>query len=315
MKAVIVDPKQPGKLILGNAAPPSASYTQALVRVHAFSLNRGEVRMTRAPRPNWRPGWDLAGVVEKAADNGLGPAAGARVVGILRAGAWAEQAAVPTDALAELPDNVTFAQASTLPVAGLTAYHALAKGGLLLGKNVLITGASGGVGDYVIQLGRLAGASVTAHVRRSEQEAAAREAGADNVVVGETPAEAKAHGPFALIIDSVGGPVLGAALGLVSEGTKVISFGTSAGGSVTFNAEKFYGVGMASLYGLIVFDELRTVEAADIGLARLAKLVGEGKLTPRISLEADWSEIDSVAQQLLDRQYPGKAVLTLGESV
>jgi NADPH2:quinone reductase len=267
--------------------------------------------MTRAPRPNWRPGWDLAGVVEKAAEDGTGPHVGARVVGLLRAGAWAEQVSVPTDALAEIPENVTFAQAATLPVAGLTAYHALYKGGLLLGKNVLVTGASGGVGEYAIQLGRLCGAVVTAHVRRPEQEAAAREAGADNVVVGETPAEAKVYGPFALMIDSVGGPVLGTVLGMVGEGTVVVSLGTSAGNSVTFDAQKFYGVGMASLYGLILFDELKKVESAAVGLARLAKLVGSGKLVPRISLEADWSEVDSVAQQLLDRAYPGKAVLSV----
>ena len=312
MKAVIVDPNQPGKLIIGNASPPRPAHTEALVRVHAFSLNRGEVRMTRAPRPNWRPGWDLAGIVEKAAEDGSGPPVGARVVGMLRAGAWAEQAAVPTEALAELPDTVTFAQASTLPVAGLTAYHALSQGGLLLSKNVLVTGASGGVGEYAIQLGRLSGASVTAFVRRPEQEAAAREAGAENVVVGETPAEAKTFGPFALIIDSVGGPVLGAALGMAEEGTKIVSLGTSAGSSVTFDAQKFYGVGLASLYGLILFDELKKGESAGVGLARLAKLVGEGKLVPRISLEADWAEIDTVAQQLLDRAYPGKAVMKLG---
>lgn len=311
MRAVIVDPKQAGRLLLGNAAPPRPAYTEALVRVLAFSLNRGEVRMTRAPRPNWRPGWDLAGTVEKAAEDGSGPPVGARVVGLLRAGAWAEMAAVPTDALAEIPENVTFAQASTLPVAGLTAYHALYKGGLLLGKNVLVTGASGGVGEYALQLGKLSGAVVTAHVRRSEQEAAAREAGADNVVVGETPAEAKAYGPFALMIDSVGGSVLGAVLSMVEEGTVVVSLGTSAGSSVTFDAQKFYGVGMASLYGLILFDELKKVESAAVGLTRLAKLVGSGKLVPRISLEADWSEVDSVAQQLLDRTYPGKAVLTV----
>jgi len=315
MKAVIVDPNHAGELIIGNASPPRPGHTEALVRVRAFSLNRGEVRMTRAPRPNWRPGWDVSGIVEKAAADGSGPAVGTRVVGFLRAGGWAEQASVPTNALAEIPANVTFAQASTLPVAGLTAYHALYKGGLLLGKNILVTGASGGVGEFAIQLGRLSGAVVTAYVRRPEQETAARQAGAENVVIGETPADAKAYGPFSLIIDSIGGAVLGAAMGLVEEGTKIVSLGTSGGHSVTFNAEKFYSVGLASLYGLILIDELNTVESADIGLRRLAKFVGAGKLIPRISLEADWSEVHVVAQKLLDRAYPGKAVLTIGENL
>ena len=204
---------------------------------------------------------------------------------------------------------MTFAQASTLPVAGLTALHCLIKGGFLLERPVLITGATGGVGDYAIQLAKLAGAKVVAHVRKPEQEAFAREIGADAVVVGDDLEPARQHGPYALMLDSVGGAVLGQLLGLVEEGTKIVSIGTSAGDQVTFNAQKFYGTGMTTLYGLNLFDELRTVEAASVGLARLAGLVGKGKLKPRISIEADWTEIADMAQQLLDRRYPGKAVL------
>src|SRR5207247_11345890 len=85
-----------------------------------------------------------------------GPRVGARVVGLLPEGAWAERVAVPTHALAALPDKVTFAQAATLPVAGLTALYALAKRGPLLGRRVLVTGATGGGGYFADQLARLA---------------------------------------------------------------------------------------------------------------------------------------------------------------
>src|SRR5882724_5721342 len=183
--AVVVDPEAPGRLVISPVAAPVPDRGEAVVRVRAISLNRGEVRRAGLAAAGWRPGWDLAGEVERAAADGAGPRVGARVVGLLPEGAWAERVAVPTYALAELPDKVTFSQAATLPVAGLTALHALAKGGLLLGRRVLVTGATGGVGDFAVQLARLAGAHVTASARRAEQSAAVRALGAHDVTVGD----------------------------------------------------------------------------------------------------------------------------------
>ena len=89
-----------------------------------------------------RPGWDFAGVVEGGAADGSGPPPGTRVVGLLPSGAWAERVRAAGDWLAPLPDGVSDAQAACLPVAGLTALHALRQGGLLLGRKVLIDGAT-----------------------------------------------------------------------------------------------------------------------------------------------------------------------------
>src|SRR5215813_2141021 len=184
-RAVVVDLEAPGRLVIRPVPDPVPESGEAVVRVRAISLNRGEVRRSTMAAAGWRPGWDLAGVIERPAANGLGPRAGARVVGVVLEGAWAERVAVPANALAELPDKVTFSQAATFPVAGLTALHALAKGGLLLGKRVLLTGATGGVGDFAVQLARLAGAHVTALARRADQAPALSQLGAHDIVVGE----------------------------------------------------------------------------------------------------------------------------------
>ncbi|HXJ81083.1 MAG TPA: zinc-binding dehydrogenase [Candidatus Methylomirabilis sp.] len=306
-RAVIVDPDAPGRLVIRPVAEPSPDRGEAVVRVRALSLNRGEVRRSGTAAAGWRPGWDLAGVIERTAADGSGPSVGARVVGLLPEGAWAERVAVPTHALAALPDKVTFSQAATFPVAGLTALYALAKGGLLLGRRVLVTGATGGVGDFAVQLARLAGAHVTASARRADRTAVLRQLGAHEVVVGDDiPAEPK----YDVIIESVGGRTLGTALAALGRAGVCVTLGVSASAEVTFDARAFFVSGRATLYGFYLFTELGS-EPASVGLRRLAELVASGQLAPHVSLERPWAEINQVAQGLMARKFSGKAVLTL----
>ena len=124
MRTVLVDPSAPGHLKLKELPAPVPLSNQALVQVEAISLNLGEVRRARRSDPGTLLGWDLAGTVTTPAADGSGPPAGTRVVGIVRAGAWAELAAVETASMAPLPDSVSCATAATLPVAGLTALYA-----------------------------------------------------------------------------------------------------------------------------------------------------------------------------------------------
>ena len=306
-RAVVVGPDAPGRLVIRSVTEPVPDRSEAVVRVRAVSLNRGEVRRSTMAVAGWRPGWDLAGEVARAAADGSGPRVGARVVGLLPEGAWAERVAVPTHALAELPDKVTLSEAATLPVAGLTALHALARGGSLLARRVLVTAATGGVGDFAVQLARLAGAHVTASARRADQVPALRQLGADEVVVGdEIPPTPK----YDLVIESVGGRTLGTALAALERGGVCVTFGVSAAAEVTFDARQFFVAGRTTLYGFYIFTELGS-EPASVGLRRLADLVEAGRLAPHISLERPWGEVGQVAQQLLARRFPGKAVLTL----
>ncbi len=308
MRAIVVDPKAPGRLVVQDVEDPKPSPSEALVKVAAISLNRGEVRRAYQAEAGWRPGWDFAGTLERAAADGSGPKEGARVVGLMSQGAWAERVSVPTNALAELPESVTFAQAASLPVAGLTALRALEKGGLLAERRVLVTGASGGVGHFACALAKLSGAHVVGAIRTPNYRDAVLQAGADEVVTGEELDGAERLGRFDLALDSVGGKTLGKVLTLLSPGGTCVVFGATGGQESTLHVSQFYATGGLTLYGFFLFYEhFRNPVGSD--LSRLARLVAGGHLNVPIEVEAPWTEIAEVAQKLTDRAFTGKAVL------
>ena len=131
--------------------------------------------------------------------------------------------------------------------------------------------------------------------------------------IGDGIADFTAYGPYDLVVESLGGTALASALGSLAKDGVCVSLGISASDESTFDVRKFFTTGRTSLYGFILFDELHT-ESAAVGLTRLAGLIATGKLNPRISVEAPWTQIADVAGQLLDRTFPGKAVLHVGES-
>ncbi|MGA9858240.1 MAG: zinc-binding dehydrogenase [Solirubrobacteraceae bacterium] len=304
MRALLSLPEPPFAE-LSEAAEPRPRSDQAVVAVRAFSLNRGESRRLASMKRGSVTGWDLAGVVQEPAADGSGPPAGARVVGYVLAGAWAERVTVATEHLAVLPEAISFEQASTLPVAGLTALRALEQGGFVVGKRVLVTGASGGVGRFGIQLAKLGGAHVTAVARRREGLAAL---GADEVL-----AELTEQGEdFDVVLDGIGGPVLGVALQRVAPRGIVVSYASTVPEPVSYpTRELFSRAPGARLYGLYIFAELDHTRSAAADLRRLAELVAAGSLDPQIDLTAPWAQAPEAIGALLDRRVAGKAVLTV----
>ena len=306
IRALVADPSAPGRLSLREVAAPKPAPSEAVVTVEAVSLNRGEVRALQTAEEGWRPGWDLAGVVAEAAADGSGPRTGAPVVGLTRQGAWAEQVAVATNLLAHRPASVSAAVAATLPVAGLTALRAVDLADTVENRAVLVTGASGGVGRFAIQLAAQLGADVTALVSSEERGRPLVALGAAAFAV-ELPADAS----FDLILDSVGGYVLGQALQSVGPGGLIVSFGNSSGQPTTFDVSRFYPRDGARLYAFLIFSELSRSGSGAHDLGRLAVMAGEGHLDVGIGREAAWTEAADVVEAFWQRKIAGKTVLHL----
>jgi NADPH:quinone reductase len=272
--------KSNGRLELRHDVPePVAGANDFLVKVEAISLNRGEVRSASLAADGVIPGWDVAGTL----------ADGTRVAGMVRGGAWAEYAVVPKHSAATIPDDVPTSIAATLPLAGLTVMRALAIGGPLLGKRVLITGATGGVGTLATQLATLGGATVTGVSAIREKT-----------------------GEYDLILESAGGESFANAIDVVARGGVIVTIGNSSEQSSTLNVRTLYAKGGASIYGLIVFEEVESRRVGTRELAALFELVRGGALQPVVEVERSWTELDRTLADLEQRRFKGKAVLRLG---
>ena len=304
MLALAISSDSPNRLKLAEADEPSCNANEALVTVHSTSLNRGELRLLAIRPDGWIPGQDIVGIVGRAAADGSGPAAGTRVAALVDQAGWAERVAVPTDRLAVIPDGVGFASAATLPVAGTTALRTLRHGGDLAGQPVLITGASGAVGRFQIQIAREQGASVTA-VASARHHDDLRNLGAGQVVESIEMAE----GPFSLITESVGGKSLADAIERVAPGGTIVMFGSSSGELTPIGFRQFVPGHEGARLQTFAYYTSGSAIGADI--AALLDLLAAGRLETRVAMTMPWTNIGQALAALRQRSFSGKAVLTV----
>jgi NADPH2:quinone reductase len=307
MLAIVNTPGGPEPIAIREVAEPELEPNESLVAVHAFSLNRGELRLFQVRPEGWRPGQDIAGMVVRAAADGTGPAAGTRVVALCDQAGWAERAAVPSHRMAPLADTVSFAAAAALPVAGLTALRTLRHGAPLLGKRVLITGAAGGVGNLAVQFAARSGARVTGVVGSRERARVLDGLGAAEIVTDIT----QAQGRFGLILEGAGGASLEAAIERIEARGVIVVYGNSSGESTEINFRDFGDHQNARIQAFHYF----TSEAEDRfapDLALMAGLIADGSLRPVVA-EHGWRELGWIGPLLRERQVAGKAVFHIDQ--
>jgi putative PIG3 family NAD(P)H quinone oxidoreductase len=235
VRAVTIRDKQ---LSVEEHPDPEPGDGEVLVRVRAAGLNGADMHQLKghypAPpgSPQDIPGLELAGEVAA-----LGPGAerfkeGDRVMGIVGGGGQAELAVVHERVLMPVPEPLSWLEAGGTPEVFTTAHDALfTQAGLVAGERLLVHGAAGGVGTAAVQLGRAAGASVTATVRNADLRNGVAQLGAQ-VVEPEGFAD---HGPFNVILELIGAVNLMDNLMALDTGGRITVIGMGAGATGEIN--------------------------------------------------------------------------------
>ncbi|MDJ1134413.1 zinc-binding dehydrogenase [Streptomyces iconiensis] len=301
MRALVVDHGEAGPVRFADVDEPVPSSDEALVEIRHIALNFGELNYVHQWPAGAVHGHDAAGVVVRAASDGSGPPAGTRVALGMSAHAWAERVAVSPASLGTVPEGVDLADGAALGIAGVTALRVLRKRALLA-RDVLVTGASGGVGHFAVQLAALAGARVTALVGSPDRAAGLRELGADNVLSDLAGTECR----FDLVLDTVGGPLVAQAWNLLAEGGTIHVVGYSSGQDTTFPSGTLFGFGEPR--SITTYGDMTPTSGE---LTDLLGLMAAGRLSAPVGLRGDWQDVDDAVRALFARKVHGKIVLAV----
>lgn len=299
MRALVVNHGENGPVRFADVEEPEPSAGEALVEIRHIGLNFGELKYAAQWPEGAIHGHDASGVVVRAAADGSGPPVGARVALGMAPYAWAQRVAVGPAWLGVVPDNVALTEAAALGIAGVTALRVL-RTRALLAREVLITGASGGVGHFAVQLAALAGARVTALVGSPARSAGLTELGADDVVTDLSTVDTR----FDLVLDTVGGPTLVDTWNLLAEGGAVHLVGISSGQEAAFPAGSLFGFGAPRTIATFGDTSPPHQELTD-----LLRLLAAGTLSAPIGRRGEWTEVNDAANDLFARRIHGKIVL------
>lgn len=323
MKAIVYRCYGPPQVLkLEEIAPPAVADDRILVKVHAASVNpldwhymRGEPYLMRAMVGMRVPdsihmGVDFAGTVESVGKNVRRFKPGDAVFGG-RDGAFAEYVSVAEEGSVTLkPPNVTFEQAAAVPIAAVTALQALRDTGRIqAGQNVLVNGASGGVGTFAVQIAKTFGARVTG-VCSTRNAAMVRSIGADRVIDYTAEDFTQGSERYDLILDTVGTHSLSEYRRVLTQHGSLVLVGSLDKG-------KWLGALSGSIEAMLVSPfvsqkmgfMLAELKAADLGI--LGELLAAGKITPVIDRRYPLSEVPEAMRYVEQGHARGKVVITV----
>ncbi|RSS98555.1 NADP-dependent oxidoreductase [Streptomyces sp. WAC07149] len=294
----------PGVLVAEEVDPPVAGPGELLVRTEAIGVTLPTVRKVREGSGPVSFGGEVAGVVVGTGEGVTAFAVGDRVTGLCFADAYAEYAVLGTAMASPVPDGASAVDAVALVRSGLVARGAYEAARVRPGESVLVTAAASAVGTLALQLAKTGGAGrVVAAVSSADKAGFVRGLGADEVVLYE---DADWGGPYDVILDGVGGDLLGPAVRALATGGRLVAF-SSGGGTVEAYELLLRG---ASLIGF----QMRAIALGQPELyarwrSELWELRGAGTLRTVVHEEIPLAEAARAHAAIEQRRNLGKVVL------
>jgi NADPH:quinone reductase-like Zn-dependent oxidoreductase len=309
-------------LRLGTVARPTIGPDEVLVRVRAASVDRGTwhimaglpypIRLAgfglRRPKP-LNPGRSVAGTVEAVGANVTGFRPGDEVYGTGE-GTFAEYARARAGRLTGKPANLTYEQAAAVPVSGLTALQAVRdQARIQSGQQVLIIGASGGVGTFAVQLAKAYGARVTAVCGTAKLDLV-RALGADEVIDYTRDEVADGARRYDVILDIGGNRRLSYLRRALTPRGRLVIVGGETDGRLLGGTDRQL---RAQLLSPLISQKLGTFVASENAkdFAALRDLIEAGKVTPAVDRVYPLDQTATAVRHLLDGHARGKIVITV----
>jgi NADPH:quinone reductase-like Zn-dependent oxidoreductase len=296
---------------------PVPAHDEVLVKVCAASVNPVDYHsMTGLPyliRPmtglrspkHAGVGRDLAGRVEEVGKKVTGFKPGDEVFGTCQ-GAFAEYACPSESALVMKPDNVTFEQAASAPVAGSTALQSLRKGKVQPGQKVLINGASGGVGTFAVQIAKSFGADVTA-VCNTRNVETVRLIGADRVIDYTKNNFTVGEQRYDCIIDCYAAHSLAEYRRILNPGGIYIGVGGPVGSTIAILAGLIKQLAFSPFISQTFTTLMAKISKEDLAL--LGDLMHAGKITPVIDRRYSLKDVPEAMRYLGEGHTRGKIII------
>ncbi|MFL6069859.1 MAG: NAD(P)-dependent alcohol dehydrogenase [Actinomycetes bacterium] len=320
MRAVTQDRYGTSEILRLSEVPrPTVGSEQVLIKVQAAGLDRGTEHLLtgkpyamrlgsglRHPK-NPVPGRDVAGTVVQLGAKVTRVSIGDEVYGVAP-GSFAEYAVTGQDKLAPKPSNLSFAEAAVVPISAGTALQALTDAGRLeKGQSVLVTGASGGVGSYAVQLARILGAEVTGVCSTGKLDYVSQ-LGADHVIDYTRADWADGSRRYDLILDIAGNPpIKRLRRALATHGT-VVFVGGEHGGAVTGMSRQMGG----ALLSAALKQRMVLFLARERGAVyeQLSRYIESGELVPSLDRTFPLQDAREAMQMLERGQIRGKVAIT-----